>query len=163
MDSAWTPNRTVQQTITEPQGPSLEYLAGFFDGEGCFSCDVPTDNECIQFVAQVQTTCEREVCSFREEFGGSVWEATPEKEHHSTSYLWRVRGKDAKRMAEVLLPHLNGKAEQASVLIDAVRHKHQTKSGARDCWTEREIKTMHEYGEQLRSLSSAQRRFAEGD
>jgi hypothetical protein len=163
MHTAWSPKREVQTTITSATGPSLQYLAGFFDGEGCFSCDVPRDKTSIQFRCTITTTREEEPQWFLDRFGGNLGSIDPEKDTHSKSWKWEASGQTARVATEALIPHLRGKREQASVFIDAIKHKYRTKTTGSFPWTDSEIETMHEYGERLRSMNSAQRNFAEED
>lgn len=140
--------------------PTIEYLAGFFDGEGCFSCRLPDPDKPVQFIVTLSTTKETEACLFEQKFGGSVYMHNPNDGGHSTSWRWRCTGRQAKVVAEQLWPHLRGKKDQCETFVEAITHKlsHHREGRA---YPESVIDEMHEYGERVRSFNSAQRRFKE--
>lgn len=162
-ESDWREGACVQSTLAMgEEGPSIEYLAGFFDGEGCFSCSIPKGDEIPQFFITISTTKQKEAEHFQKRFGGYVSDYNPDHPNHSEWWRWGVSGRTAKITAERLLPHLNGKAGQCTVFIEALSFKFEKSRGPRR-YPDSVRREIRKYGEEVRSHNSAQRRFAEAD
>lgn len=158
----WRQSRSVQSTLAmKADGPSIEYLAGFFDGEGCFSAEIPKGDEVIGFYMTISTTRGEEALFFKDRFGGCLHDHEGYGENHSHVFNWGATNATAKFAAERLYPHLRGKKEQCGVFIDAVEFKLANRNRSNQ-YPDAMIEELHEYGKRVRSFNSAQRRFAEG-
>lgn len=94
---------------------TLPYVAGFLDGEGCFSVDegrwkirvscANTNRPIIEWLCR--------------NFGGSFCKNATRrrKPHHRRTYSWSVVARDASDFCCVVAPYLKEKAEQALLLI----------------------------------------------
>jgi hypothetical protein len=90
----------------------LAYLAGYLDGEGCFSADdgrlrVSISN-CFPWL----------LVAFKEEFGGSISRKGHYSDNHRASYQWQAYGESALNCCEAVLPYLVEKRPQAVLLIE---------------------------------------------
>lgn len=104
---------------------SPEYLAGFFDGEGCIDCQrmYPKEGRSRFYVrprvrvAQAQSG--RVVLDeLQKQFGGLILERKSKKENWQPSASWEFLDKDGLRtMLTLMLPHLIIKREQAKLVL----------------------------------------------
>lgn len=89
----------------------LAYLAGYLDGEGCFtavnSIRVSVSN-CYPWL----------LVEFQKEFGGRVYLKRNAEGNTRTSYQWDVYGDAAARCCELVAPYLIEKRPQALLVID---------------------------------------------
>ncbi|CAE7780662.1 AQR1 [Symbiodinium sp. CCMP2456] len=93
-----------------PANARLEYLAGFFDGDGCVSCQTCLSG-CMLVV--VQSCDQAEVLMlFREELGGSISRLQEGKGLRKPMLQWRVCGDSARRAARLLAPRSITKQKQ---------------------------------------------------
>lgn len=155
-NSSWSGSDHLQATITESGGASVEYLAGYWDGEGCFSSNIP-DERPPKFSVSLSSTNECIVRTFKERFGGSISSYEPDNPNHSKWWRWETSGGNARTFAETLLPHLREKQEQCRIFIDAISYKQQKLT--KNSYTEHEIESIQEYSEKVRGMNSGQRRF----
>jgi hypothetical protein len=155
-NSSWCGSDHLQATITENGGPSVEYLAGYWDGEGCFSSNIPDENA-PQFTVSLSSTHEDIIQTFKERFGGWISSYDPENPNHSKWWRWETKGGNARVFAETLLPHLREKQEQCRIFIDAISYKQQHLT--KNSYTDKEIDTIEEYSKNVRGMNSGQRRF----
>lgn len=143
---------TTQTAIDKPAGPSVEYLAGFFDGEGSIYATLP-DEHIPQFLIMVQTTKQQEPEFYRERWGGSVHKHEPQESNHSPSWRWRVAGEKARIAVEQMLPYLRGKKTEAELFLEAIAYKLQERQGASHYPTEAR-EPLTDYANELRSMSA---------
>lgn len=90
----------------------LAYLAGFIDGEGCFSThdngrgylalDLRVVNTNLQVLEWIKKT-----------FGGSIQNKPPQNPNWKRAYFWMLTQKGLRVLIPQLLPHLKVKREQA--------------------------------------------------
>lgn len=151
--ASYIPGSDVQTAITDPDGPSIEYLAGFFDGEGCLYAQKESDRSIPSFQIRVSTTREEEPEYFHDRWGGSYYTHEPTNENHSQQWHWQATGETARIAVEQLLPHLRGKEEQAKLFLEAMSYKLQQKQGHSQYPTEAH-EPLAEYAEQLRSMTA---------
>lgn len=109
----------------------IAYIAGFCDGEACFTPSVymnggkPTILACIDIA---QTDIEI-ILWLQERLGGSIKTNVYEGKHIKDCHHLRFWGKDAVRVMELLLPHLRVKRRLAELVIEyhhrwkGTRHK----------------------------------------
>lgn len=86
--------------------PSIEYLAGYLDGEGCFTTDgriaaVSTDREVLEDLAAA--------------YGGRVTGHQASSPRSAESWQWRVPRKTCAVLIPRLLPHLRTKSPVAGL------------------------------------------------
>jgi hypothetical protein len=107
--------------------PSIEYIAGFFDGEGHASiiCDSarPRKGPCYRIQLAITNTDVRPLMACRRLFGGSI------HTRHKASrlsrkivYQWYLSSRRAAQFLSVVLPHLIIKAEKARLALQLQRH-----------------------------------------
>ena len=95
---------------------SLEYLAGFFDGEGCITTGGGHDLPHLRVaVAQVDQAI---LVEFKQWFGGNIYLLTAGIPHRRDSYQWVIGGKPAAKCLGQLLPYLQQKQQQARLGIE---------------------------------------------
>ena len=121
----------------ESRGPShrpaearLEYLAGFFDGDGCVSF-VWNLSGCRLVVWQSFDQAEV-LMHFREAFGGSIGRKSEGRGLKKPMLQWLAFGDSARRAAELLAPHSITKQKQ--LLLAALWP--ETQSEREDCKAE---------------------------
>ena len=108
----------------------LEYLAGFFDGDGCVACQTNLSG-CRLEVSQSYDQAEV-LMLFREAFGGSIRRKCEGMGLRKPALLWHLGGNSARRAAELLAPHSITKQKQ--LLIAALWP--ETQSEREDCKAE---------------------------
>ena len=91
------------------QPPSIEYLAGFLDGEGCFS----TNGRIL-----VSSTDRRVLRDLADLYGGSVHPKVGRIEHHADAFQWIVPRETTVKLIPALLKHLRTKREAARVSLE---------------------------------------------
>lgn len=93
---------------------SPEYLAGFFDGEGCISLSAGDLYTLHVSVTQVNPAPLRE---FAAAFGGNVRLRRWHRPDQRPGYIWNIASQKAMAMLKVLRPYLIVKAEEADIAI----------------------------------------------
>lgn len=89
-----------------------EYVAGFIDGEGCFtwakgSPTVSVTNTYLPILRKLQ-----------KKYGGSISEKpVPDKRRFRPRFQWRVFGDNAMAVVRDVIPHLIEKKPQAAILL----------------------------------------------
>ena len=91
---------------------SIEWLAGYIDGEGCFlisgrSTPVVKINSCHFDV----------LCRISDQFGGKIYNHSKSTDSHRASWTWHLGGDAALDLSASLLPHLIEKRSQAVALM----------------------------------------------
>ncbi len=96
-----------------------EYLAGLFDGEGCFRFNhTPTVEMCMSYPEILR--------DIQEEYGGNLTTCPPTRLTRKALYRWYVVGPSAIRLVEDVLPYLREKAPQAFLLRKVLRYPPKT-------------------------------------
>ena len=90
----------------------LSWAGGFIDGEGCIT--ILTDRKSHAAAINVGQVSRIPLDKLQRLFGGSVGFVHDKRGGH---YQWRVYGPSASKTAELLLPYLCLKNEQAELLI----------------------------------------------
>lgn len=95
----------------------LIYLAGYLDGEGCFTL-AGTQNGTVSI--HCETTCKPTIRWIADTFGGNFEELlVKRKSNHRPTYRWTVNGrKGAVQLCSALLPYLKEKRQQAALLVE---------------------------------------------
>ena len=96
--------------LLEPTTTRLSYLAGFFDGDGCVSCN-SSFSGCVLSVAQSFDHAEV-LMLFRDTFGGSIVRGSRGVGLQKPVISWCVSGQKARRAAGLLAPHSITKRKQ---------------------------------------------------
>lgn len=94
---------------------SIEYLAGFLDGEGSWLLDSTTRIVC-------NNTCPTPLYALKRRFGGTVSEQPQKcrrKQVHRTLFRWAISGEDCRKACLELIPYLIEKKPQAHLLLAA--------------------------------------------
>ncbi|CAE7316734.1 unnamed protein product, partial [Symbiodinium sp. CCMP2456] len=116
--------------LLPPSASVLAYLAGFFDGDGCVSCERALSG-CALVVSQTFDQAEV-LMLFHETFGGSITLKDIGMGLRKPLLQWRARGQSARRVAFLLAPHSITKREQ----LWLTSRWPETKSQRRDCKAE---------------------------
>lgn len=100
---------------------TIEYAAGFFDGEGCVNIQRRIDTRprragvgpgylrlrvsvCNTHVGVLKALCAK--------FGGSVWTRVKSKPNHKPVFQWNISGPEAAVFLRAIRPHIIVKTEQ---------------------------------------------------
>jgi hypothetical protein len=97
---------------------SIEWLAGFFDGEGCVILTPCSPNGTVKYYGPRLCIAQKDrqlLKDIQADYGGSLHR---KGSHDCSSLVWS--GGNAIALAEMLLPHTRAKTEQLRVLITAV-------------------------------------------
>ncbi|CAE7726572.1 petC, partial [Symbiodinium sp. CCMP2456] len=113
------------------------YLSGFFDGDGCVSCQ-PNWSGCYLSIAQSFNQAEV-LMLFYETFGGSITLLRDGMGLHRPSLRWMACGQSARNAAQLLVPHSITKRKQ---LLLAAQWP-EAKSDRKDC--KAELRALKEY------------------
>lgn len=102
-----------------------DYVAGLFDGEGCFVITVSKNGAKVrrqEFYYKAEAAIE-----IREEFlvdslvslyGGNKTKKVPTNPKHSTTYRWKVNGESLKAFCLIMEDKLLLKREQARTILE---------------------------------------------
>lgn len=97
--------------------PSLEYLAGLFDGEGSiFITRMRMSRDYHQLRVGINITHEATIKLFCSCFGGNKGIIIP-KGNRKQQWYWRASGKNTLTFLETMVPYLIIKKEQAELGI----------------------------------------------
>lgn len=95
------------------QQNDLVYLAGYIDGEGCFSFG-KNYKPCLSVTNTHRPTIEW----LHRTFGGNVSRGSkPRKPNHRPTYTWAIVSREAVNLAAAVVVHLKEKTPQALLLI----------------------------------------------
>lgn len=146
---------------------SPEYLAGFFDGEGCIDCQrmYPKQNPGILYVrprirvAQVETA--RLVLDLlQKEYGGFIYRREHKKENQNPSVSWEILDKVGMiKLIYAMLPHLIVKKEQAKLVLwwlDNASGRYSGKGHRPDMTQARQL-----FSDELKAMKSDPQRLSE--
>ena len=132
--------------------PSLEYVAGFFDGEGSIYIERPKN----YYVLSVTITNQnwRLLDSIREQFGGSIstQRAGVAGRNHDCYTLF-MRSKIGLAFLEAVYPFLRVKSKQAWVAICFETRKSRLRFSGRHCLTDAEIERRKAAREIIRKMN----------
>lgn len=99
---------------------SLEYVAGFFDGEGSVSIirkGQRKDGKLFYgLVIQLTSSSTISVSKLQKQFGGGLYKES-HKDRRRVYYKWMIEGKKAQSFLEQILPYLQMKNRQAEIGI----------------------------------------------
>lgn len=95
----------------------LSWVAGFIDGEGCFSAGIRKNTYHIGYRIMVGQVCKDPLVFLKDKFGGSVVLNRAATARTSACWTWSVSGRNASRLAKQLVPYLKIKKEQALLFV----------------------------------------------
>lgn len=100
---------------------SLAYLAGYFDGESCFTISGARGAQRVNGGTprvSVSNTFLPALRKIQDLFGGSLRRKTKSRTPwHRDAWEWYCSGSDARGVCQILLPYLIEKAPQAELLL----------------------------------------------
>lgn len=106
---------------------TLEYLAGFFDGEGCVSIIKNNRNgrrsPTYVLVVAVSGTNPVPLRAFLDRFGGGLYSKKVYRKNHTASFMWIVQARPALAFLAEIEPLLVVKRQDASIGIEFQRLK----------------------------------------
>lgn len=105
---------------------TLEYLAGFFDGEGCVSL---SGREWTVSACQTEKNGTAMLFAMQRRWGGSVFATAPANERCSPVWRWKAKGVEAAIALHDMAPFLSVKAEKAATCLSDLRARHGGKIG----------------------------------
>lgn len=110
-----------RQKVRPTVKASLEYLAGFFDGEGCVFVGKRRRQDGGWYYDTVRVEISQRdpqlLTFFADRFGGTVRRKANNGRPWSVCH-WRVEGGRAEAVLRALLPYLHGKRQQAELALD---------------------------------------------
>jgi hypothetical protein len=100
----------------------MQYLAGFFDGEGCISLGRRSDKDQIFLSIRVTNTKLSPLKLFLKEFGGKIFRRNPKTSRSKYSYFWKCYHPQQERfITKVLIPYSIIKKEQGIIALDFLK------------------------------------------
>src|SRR5216684_8752706 len=97
---------------------SLEYIAGYVDGEGSigvYSGTNKSGRNGYHLTVSVANTFPCAVAELKSRFGGSIRQKPSPQTAHRTQYLWQVTGDNARAFLAAIIPFLVEKKPQAQL------------------------------------------------
>ena len=110
------PLRTTPRACQQLPQHTLEYLAGFFDGDGCVFADVRCATPVL--VVDQCSSGSPVLLLFRSAFGGGIYNARVAAGLRRPVLTWRVRGKPARHAASLLASVASCKRSQLIIAAD---------------------------------------------
>lgn len=131
----------------------LKYLAGLFDGEGCFSidrCQQKGNRIRYRLYASITLRQYNVLKQIQELVGGSIHQTRETTDKHARCFQWRVSGKEALRFAFVIKNEIQIKRPQAELAIKFQELKGENKNqpNSNERWT-----ALEEMYEQMQTLN----------
>ena len=124
---------------------STEYVAGFFDGEGCVN--ISTDTYGKPFIRILIVNTDVLVLEkFKERWGGNITHNKRHKENWKRSYTWRLSHNKAINFLKELEPHLIVKKKQTNLAISF----YQLTPGKGTKWSNDSLQKANEIIDQIR-------------
>ena len=112
---------------------TFAYIAGYIDGDGCFSIRKRFSERGYAFSCGSISACSVSNSSmdfFKEVCGGYVYASIPKNTRWKTQYHWAVEGKKAFNLCKSILPFLIEKRNGAEILFSFLSHPFNEKSSA---------------------------------
>ena len=108
------------------EDPGIEYLAGFFDGEGCVSIARirrsrinPNHNDVYNVALSVSQVDQEILECYQRRWGGPIYSQAPSRNITAKRqlYVWKPSTTSIKRFLEEVIPYLRVKREQAELAL----------------------------------------------
>ena len=126
---------------------NINYLAGYFDGEGCISMSRYQNYNLCCRVASVNPAIP---LLFRDAFEGWICYYKGRKEGHRDQVVWSISGKKVTSFLKRILPYLIIKKEEALIGVE-YREKH-LEGGHRKKLTLKVLADRERYAQRLSAL-----------
>ena len=112
------PLRAVNPPKDPPTQEELQYLVGFFDGDGCVSMDKSSGSVCLQVGQSVSSV--QILLHYRNAFGGGIYAGLKQRGLSQATLNWKIGGAAMKRAASLMasVPAM----KQAQLQIAAASH-----------------------------------------
>lgn len=94
------PLRAVDLPKDPPTQEELEYLVGFFDGDGCVSMDKSSGSVCLQVGQSVSSV--KILLRYRNAFGGGIYAGHRQTGLSQATLNWKIGGAAMKRAASLM-------------------------------------------------------------
>lgn len=91
---------------------SIEWLAGFIDGEGCFNYYMRSTPG-----LKINSANYDILCRIKEQYGGAIYDHSRGSNTARQSWTWNISGNEAKDLILKLLPYLIEKQNQAVAIL----------------------------------------------
>lgn len=109
--------------------PSLDYIAGFIDGEGTIGLNKLTPSIAshtrkpflLRPRFQASSTNRESLEEIQRVLGGTISNIRPDKPNHKPSFIWSASYKNFLESLSAVLPYLRMKHRQAELTLEAVR------------------------------------------
>lgn len=143
--------------------PSIEYLAGFFDGEGCIkisrSHTTVSGSPRYNLSIKVGNINQEVIKAFGDRWGGKYY-ILPEsvkRGNRQIFYEWFANSKVSKIVLNEMFPYLIVKKIEAKVALDFQKNKEKIFAGhhSRRYYTKEEVASIASYRDKLCSLRKA--------
>lgn len=95
---------------------SLEYVAGYFDGEGCVDATSKDGN--VYPRAHINSTDYFVLKEFKAKFGGTFFPLKGRDPKHKPAYRWVVQGRRALEFFEMIKPYSIAKLPQIDMALN---------------------------------------------
>lgn len=140
---------------------SIEWLAGFFEGEGSISARISPSTELacgvpsVNVKVAVETTVESEPRAFHDYFGiGSVRKKPVRGNSRKPTYVWDLNDGDSMQFLQEMVDYLHGpKKEQAELAIDLLSGLNFQKGGNVQRVSEDEARRRISLANQIRGVA----------
>jgi len=137
----------------------LNYIAGFFDGEGSISISwQKTPNTFRKRVCRSTVSIgntDYPVLKYVQScLGGTIHFIPQRNKRWHASWVWKASTKEAATIIEKLLPYLRVKAKQAKLLIEYQQYKDAIQWRGRRGYTQEEWDTIGSFRDKMRSLNA---------
>ena len=113
---------------------SAEYLAGYFDGEGCIQVQVSKKSKCYNLQIAISSTDYEPLKSIHDMFGGCFIFIQRNNKNSKWQDIWRwsVVSKDAYRFLLAIQPYVIIKKKEIDLAIEFHEYLQATKVGRKD-------------------------------
>jgi|SRR5690348_4248669 len=101
----------------------IEYLAGYFDGEGTVTIQFHSwtrrgkTYSGYQLHVAIGNTYKPLLEEIRQQFGGKIDIGKKRQPQHRQFYVWRATGTNARAFLQTVLPHLREKRQQVELAL----------------------------------------------
>jgi hypothetical protein len=96
----------------------IAYTTGYIDGDGCIYAGKFKQNDIVvyEYSIQIVSVKKQVLNTFQEKYGGAV-RKKPFKQKHRDAFCWTIKGDNAIKLCQLILPFLTDKKIQCSLLI----------------------------------------------
>lgn len=102
---------------SKPSSNLLNYMAGFFDGEGCIIITKKIKGSYYVVEVTIGNTNKKPLLLFKKYFDGTLLTAK-RREHYKIIYTWRIQAKKAEKFLRAITPYLIIKQKKAIIALE---------------------------------------------